>query len=211
MDQVKAMQQYIIKLKIALTDLQQKIKIQKQHLIRYKYQYNHWKKNQNILKKSYRMKKNKLKFQKSMLMNMKRHQKVYLILNYQNYQIQETKLFRQKNKFEQEQKLAQSKFQKLKLYYQQEKTKKVGLKKQIQQLNLLQTGLRYEINELNQQIEQLKKDIENKQQDLLSTQQLLDKNQDDMKKLTQDLIQLQLNMNILFYYNIQSIIRKRKK
>ncbi|CAD8163554.1 unnamed protein product [Paramecium pentaurelia] len=108
-----------------------------------------------------------------------------------------TQLELQQNQFDEEQKLSQQKFSKLRLYYQQEKTKKEDLEKQIQQLNIVQTGLRYEINQLNIQIEQLKKEIDNKQQEFLITQQLLDKNQDDMKKLTQDLINQQQDIRQL--------------
>ncbi|CAD8079367.1 unnamed protein product [Paramecium sonneborni] len=241
MDQVNAMQQYITKLKTALTDLQQKnkdleIKLdQEQKLVQTleeKLEYtekklSNEKEHIEILEIKVDEYEKKLKsisdtkkpsflgkvFNNSQLdqMTIKINQAEQSL----DLQIQEneklhaqvftlkTQLDLLENKLEEEQKLAEKKFSKLKCYYQQEKTKKENLEKQIQQLNLVQTGLQYEINQLNQQIEELKKSLDNKQQEFLFTQQLLQKNEDDMKKLTQDLINQQ--------YDIQQLEQQKEE
>ncbi|CAD8091568.1 unnamed protein product [Paramecium sonneborni] len=235
MDQVNAMQQYITKLKTALTDLQSKNKDLEQKLdqehklvqsLEEKLEYtekklSNEKEQVEVLEIKVDEYEKKLKsisdtkkpsFLGKVFNNSQLDQLTIKINQAEqslDLQIQEneklhaqvftlkTQLDLLENKFEEEQKLAQQKFSKLKSYYQQEKLKKEDLEKQIQQLNLVQTGLKYEINQLNQQIDQLKKDIDNKQQEFLSTQQLLDKNYDDMKKLTQDLINQQQDIRQL--------------
>ncbi|CAD8154706.1 unnamed protein product [Paramecium octaurelia] len=235
MDQVNAMQQYITKLKTALTDLQQKnkdleVKLEQEHklvqTLEEKLEYTEKKLSNEkeqvemlgIKVDEYEKKLKSISDTKKpsflgKVFNNSQLDQMTIKINQTeqslDLQIQEneklhaqvftlkTQLEILENKSEEEQQIAKQKFQKLTLYYQQEKAKKVELEKQIQQLNLVQAGLQCEINQLNQQIEQLKKDIDNKQQEFLSSRQLLDKNQEDMKKLTQDLINLQQDIRQL--------------
>ncbi|CAK80544.1 unnamed protein product (macronuclear) [Paramecium tetraurelia] len=235
MDQVNAMQQYITKLKVALTDLQQKnkdleTKLEQEHKIAQtleeKLEYtekklSNEKEQVEILGIKVDEYEKKLKsisdtkkpsFLGKVFNNSQQDQWTIRINQAEqslDIQVQEneklhaqvftlkTQLELLENKLDEEQKSASQKFQRIKSYYQSEKTKREDLEKQIQQLNLAQTGLKYEISQLNIQIDSLKKEIDNKQQEISTTQQLLDKNQEDMKKLTQDLINQQQDIRQL--------------